>query len=238
MLTVFFTLSEKQQTWIKAALIVLLIVILVLAIFGFIGMLIEKTMKWQGSKVDAYMSNLVLSKKINKPEDFNRIALKKSKIVFFNASIVPIVFEIIAALIFVIYHITTNGGWSESIFDYKTGILTLFYVPDWKSIVITLSTDTGLAFDVQWVNTPHFVEGAQICNYFIFLFMAVGLIWYLVNVQAYCARLVRIIKLRRTIYSKDLSKIDLTHFYNMDRVNPKAKEKASTSTSLTNPEQK
>jgi hypothetical protein len=213
-------MSQKTQDIIKVILVLLLVVILVFALFGFIGNLIEKTMKLQAKKVDVYMTNVVISRICDKPKDFVRIAKEKNRICFFKASITPIILMFIALIIYVSYHATV-GNWNESIFDTKTGVGTLFYVWDFSNVryVPPLGLD-----NVVLSNYPHILTDASITNYFIFLFGATGFIWYLINIQAYFARLYRINQLRKSIYSKDLSTIDITHFYNLDKVNPYADE--------------
>lgn len=218
MINLILLVSEKTQTWLKAVLIFLLVFILVFALLGFIGNLIEKIMKFQGRKVDRYMTNLVLSRLIDKPKDFVRIAKLKNKICFFKASITPIIFALLSFIIWVSYH-SSIGNWSESILDSKTGILSLFYTFDFSNVKFV----PPLGFDgITITNIPHFITGPAMTNYFIFAFGFAALVWYLVNVQAYVSRLYRIKILKKTIYSKDLSTLDITHFYNLNRVNPYA----------------
>jgi len=220
MLTNLLVFSQRTQDIIKAILIIFLVVILVFALFGFIGSLIEKTMKAQGKKVDFYMTNVVISRICDKPKEFVRIARKKNNICFFKASITPIIFMLISFIIWLSYHLSI-GAWDQSIFDTKTGILSLFYVWDFSAVKYV----PPLGFDnITIANYPHFLADETMTNYFIFLFLFSGLIWYLINVQAYCSRLYRINYLKKTIYSKDLSQIDITHFYNLDKVNPYADE--------------
>jgi hypothetical protein len=215
---VYLALSQKTQDLIKVILIIFLVVILVFAIFGFIGNLIEKTMKAQGKKVDVYMTNVVISRICDKPKDFVRIAKEKNRICFFKASITPIILMLIALIVWVSYHIV-NGNWSESIFDTVTGVGTLFYTFDFSKVEYV--APLGFA-GITVSNYPHFLTNEAATNYIIFAFLLVGYVWYLINIQAYFSRLYRINELRKSIYSKDLSTIDITHFYNLDKVNPYA----------------
>lgn len=219
-LSLIVLLSDKTKDFIKVILVIFLVVILLFALLGFIGNLIEKTMKHQAKKVDVYMTNVVISRVCDKPEDFVRIAKLKNKICFYRASIAPIIFGIIAVVIWVTYHLLTQN-WGESIFDTKTGILSLFYVFDFSNI--TYVPPLGFA-GIEISNYPHLLTDATMTNYFIFLFGAIAVIWYIINVQAYVARHHRIGQLKKTIYSKDLSTIDITHFYNLNKINPYANE--------------
>lgn len=210
-------LSEKTKTILTVVAIVLLIFIVLFLVLGLIGKLIESTMKLQGKKVDRYMTNVVISRICDNPKEFNKIARLKNKICFFRSSIAPIIIGILTFLTWVIYHAVIGGEWDQSIFDTKTGIASLFYIFDFSKTKYV----PPLGFDgIEIINKPHFVEGPAITNYFIFTFGLIAIIWYLVNVQSYVARLYRIKKLKETIYSKDLSQIDITHFYNLNKVNP------------------
>lgn len=208
-------ISEKTKMILTVIAIVLLVFIVLFLILGLIGRLIETTMRFQGKKVDAYMTNVVISRLCDTPKEFNKIANLKNKICFFRASIAPLIIGLVAFFIWLIYH-AIIGEWNQSIFDTKTGVLSLVYLFDFSKAKYV----PPLGFDgITISNTPHFVEGGAITNYFIFFFGLTAIIWYLINVQAYIARLYRIKKLKETIYSKDLSTLDITHFYNLNKVN-------------------
>lgn len=222
-----FLISEKTKTVLTTICLILLFVIIIFAIFGFIGHLIEKIMYHQGKTVDRYMTNVVISRLCDSPKEFSRIAKLKNKICFFRASIGPLIFAVLCALTYLIYHLIIGGNWDQSIFDAKTGIASLFYIFDFSKAHYV----PPFGFDgIEILNYPHFVEGGAITNYFIFVFGLTTILWYLINVQAYVARLYRIKKLKSQIYSKDLSTLDITHFYNLNKVSP-YKEGASNEAS-------
>ena len=209
-------ISEKTKMILTVVAIILLVFIVLFLILGLVGKLIESTMEIQGKKVDRYMTNVVISRICDNPKEFDKIAKLKNKICFFRSSIAPIIIGIFAFLTWLIYHIAIGGEWDQSIFDTKTGILSLFYIFDFSKAKYV----PPLGFDgIAISNRPHFVEWPAIINYFVFILGLISIVWYLINVQAYVARLYRIKKLKQTIYSKDLSQIDITHFYNLNKVN-------------------
>lgn len=211
----FVLISEKTKTALSILAIILIVLIIIFLILGLLGKLIELTMKKQGEKVDRYMTNLIISRVCDNPSEFAKIAKLKNKICFFRATITPLILGLISFLIWLIYH-SISGNWNQSIFDTKTGILSLFYLFDFSHV--NYVPPLGFA-GIEIANTPHFIEWPAIINYFIFIFGFVSIVWFLVNVQAYIARFNRIRTLKNSIYSKDLSQIDITHFYNMNKIN-------------------
>lgn len=194
----------------KVVLVIFLIVVIFFILFGLIGRLIDIIMKKQGKGVDHDMSNLVLSKVIDNKKDFKNIATYKSRIRFLKASIYPLSILLITFLIWIIYASSINN-FHQSIFNRETGIMSLFYELDFSSI--EYYPPFGIAWDkLIWIKPAPFTD-IRIVNYFIFLFLSVGVIWYLVNTQAYVARMFRINKLSKTIYSLNLDNVDLQTFY-------------------------
>ncbi len=198
-----------EVSW-KVILVIFLIVIIFFILIGLIGKLIEIIMTKQAKAVDHDMANLVMSKVIDNKKEFKKIALYKSRVRFLKASIYPLIILFIAFLIWFIYGCTINN-FHQSIFDRETGIRSLFYELDFSSI--EYYPPFGIAWDkLVWIKPTPFND-ARITNYFIFLFLITGIIWYLVDTQAYVARLYRINKLSKTIYSMNLDNVDLQTFY-------------------------
>ncbi len=202
----FFT-----RNWWKILLVIFFIIIFILVLIGLIGALIRFIMRKQAKAVDKDVGKLVVSRLIDNPKDFKRIANIKSMDRFFKASVLPICLLVVALIIYLIYGLTFNH-WSDGLFSRETGILSLFYLLDFSSIEYL--PPLGVNWDeIVWI-TPEPFTDERIFNYFIFLFTFSGLIIYLIDVQAYAARKWRINKLSKEIYSADLDKIDLNEFYN------------------------
>ena len=212
-----FLLNVKdfgQITW-KTIIAILFVVVAFFAIFGLIGRAIEIIMERQSKKVDKFMSPLIVSGLIDDDKKFVEIAYKKIRIYFFKTSIAPILLLITSFLIYVIYH-GIDGNWTESIFNDQTGIGTLFFT--WDFSEFSYVPPLGFA-NIKLQNTPHFLTSIECLNYFIFLFIFTGLVWYLINVQAYISRAIRINKLKNKIFSKDLDNVDLSTLFDLDKLN-------------------
>lgn len=206
----------------KTILVIFIILVSLFAFIGLIGLGIKKLMNYYGRGVDNIMSKLVVSRAINNPKDFKKIAFTKSYEKFYKASIAPTLLIITSLGIYTIYHLI-DGSWSESIFDIETGIGTLFHVFDWSTLVYF----PPLGFDFEnlvMLNEPRFLTGPEMTNYFIFLFGFVGVIYYLFVTLAKVSRDLRIMKLAKTMFRKDLDNVDLNSFYNTNLKMPKSDE--------------
>lgn len=211
----FIILNKTLDSTWKTILVLAVVIVAIFALFGLMGRLVEKIMYNQGKKIDKFMSPLILSGLVNEEKEFHKIATQKSRFYFFKTSIVPLLFILIGFLMWLIYHLII-GNWNESIFNDKTGIGTLFFT--WNFSKATYYPPLGFG-NITLQNTPHFLTSVQAINYFIFLFIFIGLFWYLFNVQGYISRMLRIKKLEDRIFSKDLENVDLGVLFNQDNTN-------------------
>ena len=211
-MNILFSLNKfLDSTW-KIVLALIFVIIVFFAIFGLIGRLIEMIFKHQAKKVDKFMSPMIVAGLIDDDKDFGKVALRKSKTYFFKTSCIPLLLIVVGVLTWVIYH-SICGNWGESIFNDYSGIGTLFWTWDFSNAVYY----PPLGFDgIVLQNTPHFLTDVRMINYFIFLFTFIGLVWYLINVQAYFARYVRIKKLQDSLFSQNLDNIDLATLFSGD----------------------
>ena len=210
MINLFFNLKELGQMSWKTIVALLFIIVAIFAIFGLIGRAVELIIDQQARKLDRFMSPLIVSGLIDDEKEFAKIAMKKTRIYFFKTSILPILLMLCSILIFVIYH-SIVGRWNESIFNDVSGIGTLFYTFDFSNAAYYPPLGVG---GVTIQNYPHFLTDERMINYFIFLFGIVGIIRYLLNVQGYIARSLRIKKLRDKMFSQNLDNIDLATIFN------------------------
>lgn len=205
-MTVLFKLSETDK---RVLIAVLLLVVLVFVLIGFIGSIIVRVMKWEGKKIDTMCRDAVVTRVIKDPKHFKRYARKKSHRAFFKESRIPLLILVISGLTYLLSCIITKQ-WPYNIFDYGVdnkggyGFTTLFYIWDFSDC---FSSFFGIQLLSKWpsstFNTPHFSVDA-IGSYIFILTFVVGIIWYLITVQRYLARLIRIIRLSDSIYSKSL----------------------------------
>lgn len=201
----------------KVLLVIFFIVVIVFILFGLIGMLIRYILKVQSKAVDKDMAYLVTSRVCDNSKDFKKFAHIKSMDRFFKASLYPFIFFLITLILYLVYHLAFNEHpWFESIFNRETGISSLFYSFDFSKVEYV--PPLGFNFDKVIVTPPTPFNDERIFNYFIFLFLVIGLVWYLINVMAYIARSYRISKMSKKIYSANLDKMDLSSFYNKNIV--------------------
>ncbi|MBR0295392.1 MAG: hypothetical protein IJQ67_05780 [Bacilli bacterium] len=201
-----FKLSESDKRFIIA---ILLLVVLVFVLIGFIGSIVVRVMKWQGKKIDTLCRDAVVARVVKNPKHFKRYAMKKNNATFFKESRVPLIILLVSGLTYLLSCIFLKM-WPYNIFDYKdTGFTTLFYIWDFSDCYQEFF---GVKLLSKWptnaINTPHFSVNA-IGSYIFVVTFLVGTIWYLIVVQRFIARLIRIIKLADSIYSKSLENYNM-----------------------------
>ena len=191
-------LTENDK---RIIFILLAIFIFILVIIAFIGYLITRTMRWQGKKINYYVTDVVVYKVINNEKDFRNYAKKKNLLVFYHQARIPAIILIVAVTFYIVA--SSFVGYVDP-FNRVNGFGTLLFIWDFSTIIITPETGTGIL--INWpktINTPHFVLEAWVSYIFVPL-MIVGLVWYLLTVQAYIARYLQIKKLGQKIFADQL----------------------------------
>ena len=194
-------LTENDKRVIIA---LLLLLVLVFVLIGFIGSIIVRVMKRQGQKIDTLCHDAVITRVITKKKDFIKYAFKKNNQAFFFESWIAVILVAVAWLALLITCLIRKD-WQYNIFDHHTeGFFTLFWLWDFSDCY---GEFFGIRLINKWptelINTPHFSVDALGSHIFVPTFL-VGAIWYLIAVQRYIARLLRIRKLTISIYSKSL----------------------------------
>ena len=199
-------LSESDKRIIIA---LLLLVVLVFVVAGFIGSIIYRIMKWQGKKIDTMCRDVVITRTITDAKHFKKYAAKKNNRAFFKESRIPLLILVVAGLTYLISCLVLRA-WPYDIFDYqKTGFTTLFYIWDFSDCYQEFF---GVRLLSKWptntINTPHFSVEALGSYIFVVTFL-VGIIWYLLTIQRFIARILRINRLADSIYSKSLENYNM-----------------------------
>ena len=194
-------LSEDSKRLLIALLFV---VILVFIIVGCIGVIVKKIMKKQADGADDMMYDVIRAGIINKKTDLIKFGIKKNHVVFFKQAWKPFIVMASASIIMILYCLIMNN-WSVNIFDYKTeGIGTLFHVFDWANVPTTKVF--GITLISDWpplLSTPHWSWNAW-GSYIFVPAMLVGLLWFMICVQAYIARTFRIYKIAKKVFSRKI----------------------------------
>ena len=185
----------------KALIIFFLIFIILFVLIGFISIAIQNVMKRQGSKADGMLANVVKADYFDTEKKFRRFAFKKNARVFYLESKIPFLILLgswIAYLIFCLF----SGKWGYNPLNKTDGFATLFFkFSEWpKTKVFGITIVSGWPTVLE---RPHFVVQA-LFSYFFVPANLVGIIWFLICTQGFIARSLRIRKLARGIYRKNL----------------------------------
>lgn len=187
-----------------------IIFILLLVLIGLLVNFVRKIMKRQGRVVDTFMYDLVRYKVVKTTKHFRKVANKKSFRYFYKKTKVPFLLMIMASLIVFLFCLITKENNIDFLFSYEKGFNSLFYIFDWKNI--PKNNFFGLTIPCDWpslLNKPHFIynDAYAWISYIAVPLFIIGSLWFMVNVQAYIARKIRIIKMSRDVFSKDLDKL-------------------------------
>ena len=201
-MSLFISLSETDK---RVIFVLLLVIIVTLVIFGYIGLIVTRVMKWQGKRVDQFTHDVVVTKVIDNKKDFVRYARKKNWVWFFKQAWKPLTIILIASLFLIIRNAIT-GDWGYNVFDHqKTGFGTLLFIWDINDPNI-YKEFFGIRLIADWpplISTPHWSWDAWV-SYIFVPAIFVGGIWYLIALQCVVARTIRIYQLKHSVFDKSL----------------------------------
>lgn len=201
-MNILISLSETDK---RVIFILLLLIIVTLVIFGYIGLLITRIMRWQGKRVDQFTHDVVVTKVIDNKKDFVIYATKKNWVWFFKQAWKPLTVILLAFVLLVIHHAITRD-WSYDLFDYKkTGFGTLLFIWDFNDPNI-YKEFFGIRLIADWppiISTPHWQWEAW-CSYIFIPAVFIGGGWYLIVLQSVVARTIRIHQLKHSVFDKSL----------------------------------
>ena len=193
-------LSENDKRIIIA---IFLVIILIFVLFGLFGSLIIKTMKWQGKKCDALISEVVVNRIVTTPHQLRVYARKKNRRCFLKQAWIPIVIILFGLLLILIHNIAFQT-WNYNPFNTDDGFGSLLFVWDFGHMFKKPDDGVGILFlGPQLINSPHF-EAKGILSYIAVPAIVIGGVWYVVAAQAYLARTIRAYKLSSSVFSANL----------------------------------
>lgn len=213
-------LLQLSETDKRTLFALLLVFILLFVLIGYIGMLTVKIMKYQGKQLDDYVAKPVMLKIITDKKKFKKYAYKKNWILFYKQARIPILILMAAGLVLLLrniivkdfsynpFHQVTNAGMDEygnQILHYESFSSLLFL---WKWDISIGNAGISIPWP-ELIHSPEFVPSA-IASYIFVIGLLVGGIWYLVVVQAFIARLLRINKLGNSMFSHSLENYNQT----------------------------
>ncbi len=199
-----FYLAKISEDSKRLIIALLFILIVLFVIIGCIGIIIKKVMKKQAQGADDMMYDVIRAGLFNEKKKLIRFGIKKNHLVFFKQAWIPFIIMCVASLILLLYCLTMNN-WDVNIFDNQTeGIGTLFHVFDWANTPKTKIF--GIEVISDWpplLTSPHW--SWQAWGSYIFVpAMFVGLLWFMICVQAYIAREFRIYKIAKKVFSRSI----------------------------------
>lgn len=216
-MTLLIKLTENDKRLIIA---LLLILILLFVLIGVIGMLVQRLMRWQGKRMDTLVHDVVITKVIVDKKHLKKYGKKKSWALFFKQSWLPLLLIMLSFLV-LLFTCMIRKDFTYDIFDHnKTGFSTLLFLWDFdNAIYVKVFGVTVLSEWPPLLNSPHFEVEALGSYIFVPLFL-VGTIWYLVAVQSYIARRIRLFKLCHSVFEKSLEGYTQAHGFNTNPTVP------------------
>ena len=195
-------LTENDK---RLIIVLLLVVILLFVIAGYIGLLVRKIMKIQGSKSEAMLRDVVDAGVITSESKLIRFGIRKNWREFFKRAWIPFLIMLAASTILLFYCIFSKD-WHYNIWDYeRQGFNTLFYIHDW-SVFYQANND---GFAITWptlISSPH-VSGEAWVSYIFVPSMIVGGTWFAFEVQGYIARTIGIVRVARKAFRKTMDNV-------------------------------
>lgn len=197
MIRTLVALSENDKRMIFA---LLLLILLVLAIVGYLAFLICKLIKHQGKKMDSLIHDVVVTKVIIDKKHLKAYGRKKNWALFFKQAYIPFLIVIFGLLIWIIKCSIIND-FSYNPFNTVDGFGTIFWT--WK--FSGEYTDGSLIKFAKLVvdNTPHMVAEGW-AGYIAAPCFLVGGVWYLIAVTGVIGRTIKLNKRCSTLFEKNL----------------------------------
>ena len=196
-----FMLIKLTENDKRIIFVLLAVLILLLVLIAYIGFLVTKVMKWQGKKINNYVTDVVVNGVITNEKDFKRYAKKKNLVVFYHQARLPALILAASIIFFVI--VSSIFGFKNP-FNYEDGFGTLFFIWDFSTIIT--KPESGVGVLLNWpalINSPHIVKEAWISYVFVPAAI-ISATWYLITVQALIARYLQISKLAQKIFTEQI----------------------------------
>lgn len=197
---ILIKLSENEK---RVLIALCLLILVVIVIVGYLYLLVKKIMDRQGRQIDKMMYDIMKARVIIDAKTFRKVSLYKSHLYFLKKTWIPFVIMFIFAAALLIY------GWSSGDPGMK------FFSQAWNDLSFKLSWPMGdffgLHVPVDWPTIAKASDFSWDVGKYLSLACtlggAYGALTYLIQVQALIARFLRIHKLKKTYFSKDLNRL-------------------------------
>ena len=198
-MTLFISLSETDKRVLFA---VLLVFILLIVLVGYIGFIINKVMKRQAKHIENAVHDVVVTNVVTDAKSFRKYAYKKNLNLFYKTTKIPMLI-ILSSLLILLINDLIMQNFAYNPFNMENGFGSLLFIWDFTKS----SSSTNIWFiTINWptlIHTPTYVAQAW-GGYLFTLCFTVGTIWYMISIQGFIARALKIRKLSKSIYDKSL----------------------------------
>ena len=189
--------------------LILIIIFLLIALVGGIGWLFERLVMRFGLQVDMDTWKIVETRVVTTPNDFKRIAFKKSyRRAFIDFFWVYLYAGLTLGVLFGYMALFNDQTLINDLFDYTTrGFNTLFPIFDWQNLPTNEFFGFQLISDFPTLlNAPRFVPEA-IISYLIFILAMATLVNLTKAVLALFGRTIHIFNKANIIFTKNLTDV-------------------------------
>ena len=197
-----FLASIQNEADHRALIIAIIILVVLFFIIGLIGMGIRALMAIQAKRIETAMADVTKTHVVQTPDEFRKLAIKKSNRMLYRDTLVPFLLCFIGLLIWTIGNLIYHR-WGANIFaDFQD----LFFSFDWEAEGVIVKV-FGLSLVGQFPPVSHRPEFIldHLCNYFAVAFFLVSWVYYFVVCQAFLSRLYALFHLGRTVFEKSLT---------------------------------
>lgn len=185
------------------------VILLLFTLIGGIGWLLERYIARLERQVDADTWKLIDTRIVTSPQQFKRIALKKSHRHALKDFFWPYLLFALVTVIFLGYQQWIDPTLTfADLFDYTgRGFNTLFPIVDWENIPMNEFFGFTIWSDFPpLLNSPRFVPEAMI-SYVLFFITVIGILLLIRAVLALYARTTRIYRDANTAFTKSLKDV-------------------------------
>lgn len=201
------TLIKLTENDKRLIIVLLLVLILAFVIVGYASLLVKKIMEKQGSKADDMLNNVVKAEYFDKENKLVHFGIRKNCRVFFREARVPFLIIFASVIAYVLFCLF-SGKWGynpfvrvDTVNSELHGFATIFPKLQWPK-----EKFFGVKLISGWpeVTIPAHLYGDAWFSYIFVPVFIIGCVWFLIYVQAYIARSIRIRKIAHGIYRKKL----------------------------------
>lgn len=180
-----------------------ILVLLIIVLIGYLYLLVKKVMDFQGKKVDTMMYDIMKARVIIDEKTFKKVALYKSNIYFFKKTWLPLLIGSVFIAALLIYGSVKN---ELGLNFFAEALKNLGFGLKWP-----MGEFFGIRMPIDWPTIVRYPDLSWDPGKYLSYLCLIGFIYsgvrILISIQSLIARNLRIRKLRKTYFTKDLNKL-------------------------------